>query len=118
MAVLAYVRVSSDKQETENQKYEILKYANGKKLGNVEFIEETVSGRKSWKERQLGKLVEKIEKGDILIVTELFRLGRSMLEIMEILSILLQKGIEIHVVKSNQILKDHFGLKFLRWLFP
>jgi DNA invertase Pin-like site-specific DNA recombinase len=117
MAVLAYVRVSSDKQETENQKYEILKYANGKKLGNVDFIEETVSGRKSWKERQLGKLVEEIEKGDILIVTELFRLGRSMLEIMEILSILLQKGIEIHVVKSNQILKDDFRSKVFAMAF-
>jgi len=117
MAVFAYVRVSSDKQETENQKYEILKYANERKLGNVDFIEETVSGRKSWKERQLGKLVERIQKGDILIVTELSRLGRSMLEIMEILSILLRKGVEIHVVKSNQVLKDDLQSKVFAMAF-
>jgi len=113
----AYLRVSTDKQETENQKYEILKYANDRKLGNVEILEETVSGRKSWKERQLGKLIEEIEKGDILIVTELSRLGRSMLEIMEILSILLRKGVEIHVVKSNQVLKDDLQSKVFAMAF-
>ena len=113
----AYVRVSTDKQETENQKYEILRYANDRKLGNVEILEETVSGRKSWKERQLGKLVEKIQKGDILIVTELSRLGRSMLEIMEILSILLRKGTEIHIVKSQQILKDDLQSKVFAMAF-
>jgi len=112
-----YVRVSTDKQETENQKYEILRYANDRKLGNVEILEETVSGRKSWKERQLGKLVEKIQKGDILIVTELSRLGRSMLEIMEILSILLRKGTEIHIVKSQQILKDDLQSKVFAMAF-
>jgi DNA invertase Pin-like site-specific DNA recombinase len=113
----AYIRVSTDKQETENQRFEILKYANEKKLGNVEFIEETVSGRKSWKERQLGKLIERIQKGDILIVTELSRLGRSMLEIMELLSILLRKGVELHVVKNNQILKDDLQSKVFAMAF-
>jgi DNA invertase Pin-like site-specific DNA recombinase len=113
----AYIRVSTDKQDTENQRFEILKYANDKKLGNVEFIEETISGRKSWKERQLGKLVEKIQKGDILIVTELSRLGRSMLEIMELLSILLRKGVELHVVKNNQILKDDLQSKVFATAF-
>ena len=112
-----YVRVSTDKQETENQKYEILRYANDRKLGNVEILEETVSGRKSWKERQLGKLVEKIQKGDILIVTELSRLGRSMLEIMEILSILLRKGVELNVVKNRQVLKDDLQSKVFAMAF-
>lgn len=117
MTVYAYIRISTDKQETENQRFEILKYANEKKLGNVEFIEETVSGRKNWKERQLGKLVEKIQKGDILIVTELSRLGRSMLEIMELLSILLRNGVELHVVKNNQILKDDLQSKVFAMAF-
>jgi len=76
----AYIRVSTDKQETENQRFEILKYANGKRLGNVEFIEETVSGRKSWKDRKIGTLIPELQKGDILIVTEFSRLGRSMLD--------------------------------------
>jgi DNA invertase Pin-like site-specific DNA recombinase len=113
----AYIRVSTDKQETENQRYEILKYANQKKLGNVEFVEETVSGRKSWKDRKIGELVEKLSKGDVLIVTELSRLGRSMLEIMELLSILLRKGVELHVVKSNQVLKDDLQSKVFAMAF-
>ena len=117
MSVFAYIRVSTDKQETENQRFEILKYANEKKLGNVEFIEETVSGKKSWKVRKIGALIPLLSKGDILIVTELSRLGRSMLEIMEILSILLRKGVELHVVKSNQILKDDLQSKVFAMAF-
>ncbi|WP_022846796.1 recombinase family protein [Desulfurobacterium sp. TC5-1] len=117
MAVYSYIRISTNKQETENQRYEILKYANERKLGNIDFIEETASGRKSWKERQLGKLVERIQKGDILIVTELSRLGRSMLEIMELLSILLRQGIELHVVKSSQVLKDDLQSKVFAMAF-
>jgi len=117
MTVYGYIRVSTDKQETENQRFEILKYANEKKLGNVEIIEETVSGRKSWKDRELGKLIEKLQKGDVLIVTELSRLGRSMLEIMELLSILLRKGVELRVVKSNQVLKDDLHSKVFAMAF-
>jgi len=117
MGVYAYIRVSSDSQETENQRYEVLKYANEKKLGNVEIVEETVSGKKSWKKRQLGNLVAKLQKGDTLIVTELSRLGRSMLEIMELLSILLRAGVELHVVKSNQVLKDDLQSKVFAMAF-
>jgi len=117
MGVFGYIRVSTDKQETENQRFEILKYANEKKLGSVEIIEETVSGRKSWKDRKLGKLIEKVQKGDILIITELSRLGRSMLEIMELLSILLRKGVELRVVKSNQVLKDDLHSKVFAMAF-
>jgi len=117
MAVYAYIRVSTDKQDVENQRYEILKYANEKKLGNVEILEETVSGRKSWKDRKLGELIEKLQKKDILIVPELSRLGRSMLEIMELLSILLRKGVELHVVKNNQVLKDDLQSKVFAMAF-
>ncbi len=113
----AYIRVSTDKQDLENQKFEILKYANTNKLGNVEFIEETVSGRKSWKDRELGKLIGELQRGDVLIVAELSRLGRSMLEIMELLSILLRKGVELHVVKNNQVLKDDLHSKVFAMAF-
>jgi len=95
----------------KNQRSEIFKYANEKKLGSVEFIEETVSGRKSWKEREIGALISKLRKGGILIITELSRLGRSMPEIMELLSILLRAGVELHVVESRQILKDDLQSK-------
>jgi DNA invertase Pin-like site-specific DNA recombinase len=113
----AYLRVSTDRQELENQKFEVLKYANDNKLGNVEFVEETISGRKSWKERKIGELVEELRQGDVLIITELSRLGRSMLEIMELLSILLRKGVELHVVKNRQVLKDDLQSKVFAMAF-
>ena len=114
----AYIRVSTDKQDLENQKYSILEYANKKKLGNVEFIEETVSGKVSWKNRKLKDLIiGQLQEGDNLIVAELSRLGRSMLEIMELLNILLSKGINVYVVKGNYELKDDIQSKVLAFAF-
>ena len=113
----AYIRVSTDKQDLENQKYAILQYANNKKLGNVEFVEEAVSGRMSWKNRKLNNLINDLQPEDNLIVTELSRLGRSMLEIMELLSILLRKGVNVYVVKGNYELKDDIQSKVLTFAF-
>jgi DNA invertase Pin-like site-specific DNA recombinase len=115
--VYGYIRISTGKQDTENQRFEILKYANENKLGSVEFLEETISGRKSWKDRKIGTLVQELQKGDILIITELSRLGRSMLEVMELLSILLRKGVELHVVKNKQVLKDDLHSKVFAMAF-
>ena len=117
MRVYGYIRISTGKQDTENQRFEILKYANENKLGSVEFLEETISGRKSWKDRKVGTLVQELQKGDILIITELSRLGRSMLEVMELLSILLRKGVELHVVKNKQVLKDDLHSKVFAMAF-
>ncbi len=113
----AYIRISTDKQDLENQRYSILEYANKKKLGSVEFIEETVSGKVSWKNRKLKDLIKQLQEGDNLIVAELSRLGRSMLEIMELLNILLSKGINIYVVKGNYELKDDIQSKVLAFAF-
>jgi DNA invertase Pin-like site-specific DNA recombinase len=98
---IAYIRVSTDRQDVENQRLEILKLANERGLGTVEFTEETISGRKSWRDRQLATVIDKLSKDDCLIVAELSRLGRSMLEIMEILSIATQRGIQIYASKGN-----------------
>ncbi len=113
----AYIRVSTGRQDLKNQKFAILEYANDKKLGNVEFLEETVSGKVSWKKRKLKDLIDKLEKGDNLIVAEISRLGRSMLEIMELLNVLLQKGVNIHIVKGNYELKDDIQSKVLAFTF-
>jgi len=99
--VTAYIRVSSDKQDVENQRLEILKLANEQDLGSVTFIEETISGRKSWHERRLAQVIEELKEGDALIVAELSRLGRSMLEIMEILSMATQRYIKVYASKGN-----------------
>ena len=117
MKTYAYIRVSTDKQDLENQKFTILQYANNKKLGNVEFIEEAVSGRIYWKNRKLRDLIDNLQSGDNLIVAELSRLGRSMLEIMELLSILLRKGVNVYVVKGNYELKDDIQSKVLTFAF-
>ena len=113
----AYIRVSTDKQDLQNQKYAILEYVNKKKLGSVEFVEESVSGKVSWKNRKLKDLIDDLKSGDNLIVAELSRLGRSMLEIMELLSILLRKGVNIYVIKGNYELKDDIQSKVLTFAF-
>ncbi len=84
---LGYLRVSTDDQDLEKNKADILRLANEKDLGRVQFIEETVSGRVSWKKRKVAEILEHCRTGDNIIVSELSRLGRSMLECMEILSI-------------------------------
>ena len=79
--IYGYIRVSSDKQTTENQHFEITNYTNSKELPIDEWIEETISATKKLSDRKLGRLLEKMQKGDILIVTELSRLGRNLMQI-------------------------------------
>lgn len=106
MAVYGYLRVSTNQQDNEKFKDDILRYANSLRLGNVEWVEEKVSGKVDWKKRSLGKLVEGMKEGDVLIVPELSRLGRSISMIYEIVEACQNKGIEIHALKQNLIVKD------------
>jgi DNA invertase Pin-like site-specific DNA recombinase len=117
MSVYGYIRVSTDKQDANNQRYEILNYGNEKGLGNMEIFSEIVSGRTSWKKRELSSIVEKMKRGDILLVLELSRLGRSLLEIFEIIAVLLREGVEIRVVRGNIILKDDLHSKVITFAF-
>jgi DNA invertase Pin-like site-specific DNA recombinase len=114
---MAYVRVSTDRQDVENQHLEILKMANDCALGQVQFVEETVSGRKSWRDREICGVLEGLSKGDVLIVAELSRLGRSMLEIMEILSIATQRGIRVYAAKGNWSLDGSIQSKVVAMAF-
>ena len=98
---IGYLRVSTIDQDTEKNKAEILSLANDKRFGHVKFIEEKVSGKKSWKERKIKSIIDDLGEGDRLIVPELSRLGRSMLEIMEMLSIARDKGIYIYLLRSK-----------------
>ena len=101
MTTYSYLRVSTVEQNTEKNKLEVLKFANDKKLGNVEFVEEQISGKSNFKDRQLGTLLEKMEKGDILIVPELSRIARSITQIFEVIDITKQKGIKLYSIKEN-----------------
>lgn len=114
---IAYLRVSTVDQDIEKNKNEILKLANNKDFGKVEFIEEKVSGKKSWKERKIKQIIDELEEGDRLIVPELSRLGRSMLEIMEILSIARQRGIYIYAVKGGWELNGSIQSKVMAMAF-
>ena len=97
----AYLRVSTAEQDLEKNKSEILKLANDKDLGKVFFVEEKVSGKINWRKREIANIIDNVMEGDNIIVSELSRLGRSMLEVMEILSIAKNKGINIYAIKGN-----------------
>jgi DNA invertase Pin-like site-specific DNA recombinase len=114
---VAYLRVSTVDQDTEKNKNEILKFTNDKDFGKVIFIEEKASGKKSWKERKVKKIIDDLGEGDRLIVPELSRLGRSMLEIMEMLSIAQQKGIYIYAVKGGWELNGSIQSKVMAMAF-
>ena len=101
MTAFAYLRVSTLEQNTEKNKMEILKFANDKKLGNVEFVEEQISGKTNFKNRLLGNLLQKMKKGDVLIVPELSRIARSITQIFEVIEITKQKGIILYSLKEN-----------------
>lgn len=114
---VAYLRVSTDGQDLGKNKAEILHLANNKDLGRVEFIEETVSGKVSWKERKIKSIIDELRKGDNLIVAELSRLGRSMLDIMEILKIAKDKEINVYAVKGNWTLTGSIESKIVGMVF-
>lgn len=114
---VAYLRVSTTDQDLQKNKFDILHLANEKGLGKVEWIEEQVSGRVSWKKRKIAQVIEALQTGDSLIVSELSRLGRSMLECMEILSIASQKQINIYAVKGNWQLDQSIQSKIVAMAF-
>ena len=114
---IAYLRVSTLDQDLEKNKAEILSLANEKNLGKVEFIEEKVSGKVSWKQRQIANILEDLRKDDVILLSEFSRLGRSMLECMEIISIATQKGIKIYTVKGNWQLDDTIQSKVMAMVF-
>jgi DNA invertase Pin-like site-specific DNA recombinase len=114
---IAYLRVSTIDQDLEKNKAAILALANAKVLGHVQFVEEKVSGKISWRKRKIADILENSQKGDNIIVSELSRLGRSMLECMEILSIASQKGINIYAIKGNWQLDSSIQSKIIAMAF-
>jgi DNA invertase Pin-like site-specific DNA recombinase len=101
MKIIGYLRVSTEYQDVENQKLGIYELANRNNLQPVEFIEETISGKISYRVRKLGSVITTLQKGDVLIVSELSRLGRSMLEILEILNEMKTRDVRVLTVKEN-----------------
>lgn len=101
MVTKAFLRVSTMEQDTEKNKIDILQFANQMKLGNVEFVEEHISGKIDYKKRKLGALIESMNSGDVLIVPELSRIARSITQILEVIKVTKDKGITLYSLKEN-----------------
>jgi DNA invertase Pin-like site-specific DNA recombinase len=114
---IGYLRVSTTDQYLEKNKYDILHLANDKGLGKIEWVEEKISTRVSWHKRQIAPILERLQSGDNLVVSELSRLGRSMLECMEILFIAPQRGIHVYAVKGNWRLDTSIQSKIIALAF-
>jgi DNA invertase Pin-like site-specific DNA recombinase len=114
---IAYLRVSTIDQDLEKNKFQILQLANEKGLGQVLWVEEQVSGRVSWRKRALGRILDTVQHGDNLVVSELSRLGRSMLECTEIFPVASQKGAHVYAVKGNWRLNNSIRSKIVTMAF-
>ncbi len=115
--VYGYIRVSSDKQTVENQRFEINKFCECEKMNIDGWIEETISGTKSYNKRQLGSLLKRIKKDDLIVCAELSRLGRNLFMIMEILNICMTKEAKVWTIKDNYRLGDDIQSKVLAFAF-
>lgn len=117
MAVYAYIRVSTEMQTLENQRFEIVRYCKSRNVRIDGWVSESVSGTIAIEKRGLGKLIDRMGKGDLLICTELSRLGRNMLMVMSILNVCSAKGISIHTIKDNFDLSDNINSKIIAFAF-
>lgn len=115
--VYGYIRVSSDKQTVENQRFEILNFCEKEGMTIDGWIEETVSGTKSYDKRELGNLLNKVHKDDLIICSELSRLGRNLFMIMEILNQCMDKECRVWTIKDSYRLGDDIQSKVLAFAF-
>lgn len=115
--VYGYIRVSSDRQTVENQRFEIGNFARSHNLHVDGWIEETISGTKNYDKRELGKLLKKIGKDDLIICAELSRLGRNLFMIMEILNFCMSRECKVWTIKDNYRLGEDIQSKVLAFAF-
>ena len=115
--IYGYIRVSTDKQTVENQRYELNQFCEKNVLVVDKWIDETISGSKNIQDRKLGKLMKRMKKGDILICSELSRLGRNLLMIMGILNECMNRDINVWTIKDNYRLGSDISSKVLAFAF-
>ncbi|MBR6730002.1 MAG: recombinase family protein [Alphaproteobacteria bacterium] len=117
MKVIGYIRVSTDQQNCANQRFEIETYCQKQNWKVDEFVEETISSRKELKKRKLNRLLDKLDSDTILIVTEISRIGRNLMEVMGILQDCLEKGCRVITIKENFHLGSDIQSKFIACIF-
>jgi len=115
--IYGYIRVSTDKQTVENQRFEIKNFCEKNNIKIERWIEETISGTKSLDKRLLGSLLLDVKKDDLIICSELSRLGRNVLMIMSILNQMMNNGVRIWTIKDNYRLGDDIQSKVLAFAF-
>jgi len=115
--IYGYIRVSTDKQTIENQRFEINRFCKSQRIKIDKWIEEKISGTKEPEKRQLGGLLKDARESDVIICSELSRLGRSFFMIMSILSNCMKRGIKVWTIKDGYRLGDDIQSKVLAFAF-
>lgn len=115
--IYGYIRVSTDRQSLENQEFEINNFCKKENIKIDKWITETISGIKDFEKRKLGKILKRLKAGDIIICSEISRLGRNLLQIMTILNICMRKETQIWTIKDNFRLGTDIQSKVLAFAF-
>jgi DNA invertase Pin-like site-specific DNA recombinase len=105
MTAYAYLRVSTDRQDVDNQRYGLFMYANTHGLGPLQCVEDTASGRVVWRDRAVGRLLtETAHAGDAVLFAEISRIARSTLQVLEMLEHCMMQGVSVHIAKQRLVL--------------
>ena len=115
--IYGYIRVSTDKQTTDNQRFEIEKFVKKNHIKINHWIEETISGTQDYSKRKLGKIIKKLNKHDVIIASEISRLGRNLLQVMSILHHCMASGAQVWTIKDNYRLGTDIQSKVLAFAF-
>jgi len=115
--IYGYIRVSTDRQSVENQRFEIARFCNEKGIVIDKWIAETISATKKMENRKFGSLLKKMKKGDVLVVSELSRLGRNLMQIMSILHDCMEKDLQVFTIKERYELGNNINSKVLAFAF-
>lgn len=107
----AYLRVSTDKQDVDNQKHGILDYCNTAKITELEFVEDSISSKVKWRDRGCGLLIEKAQSGDTIVFAEISRMARSTLQVLEMLEVCVEKGVNVHIAKQKMAMDGSMQAK-------
>ena len=117
MKNIAYIRVSSDKQTCSNQLFTIKEYANTQNIKINQWVEETISSKKSLEERRLGNLLNSLSSEDCIIITEVSRLARNLYELAGILQSAIKKDVKIISIKENYVFQNDLQSKIMAYTF-
>ena len=111
--VIGFLRVSTDCQNTEKFKNDVLRFANERRIGPVEWVEETVSGTVDWRQREIGRILQELQPGDVIITPEISRFARSLLQVLQIIEEAKKKDIAIFALKGNWQLNGNMESKVM-----